>query len=73
MYTKTGLVFGFSRPRQNASGWRMARWPGGKKQILVACPTCRADGQLSPDRKLRGSYSGKIVFGFYPNTILRWV
>jgi hypothetical protein len=25
---------------------------------------------LSPDKKRRGLYSGKIVFGFYPKTIL---
>ena len=29
--------------------------------------------QLSPDKRRRGLYSGKIVFGFSPKTILRWV
>jgi len=51
-YIKIGLVPGFL-----------------KNQILVACPTCRSGGQLSPDRKrrglspdkrCRGNYSGKI-------------
>jgi hypothetical protein len=27
--------------------------------------------QLSPDKKRRGLYSGKIVFGLLPKTILR--
>jgi hypothetical protein len=65
-YTKTGLVFGFS-----PSEWPDGR--AGKNQILVACPTCRSGGQLSPDKMRRGLYSEEIVFGISPKTILGWV
>ncbi len=64
VYTKTDLVFGFS-----PSEWSDGR--AEKNQILVACPTCCSGGQLSPDKKRRGRYSGKIVFELLPKTILR--
>jgi hypothetical protein len=49
VYTKTGLVFGFS-----------------KNQILVACPTCRSGGQLSPDWKTPRTFPGQKA----PRTLL---
>ncbi|KAA3607611.1 MAG: hypothetical protein D8M57_10225 [Candidatus Scalindua sp. AMX11] len=58
LYTKTDLVFAFTRPRQNEYlvGDRMTGRAGWKPN-LVTCPTCRSGGQLSPDRKHRGLYS----------------
>jgi hypothetical protein len=63
-YTKTGLVFGFS-----------------KNQILVAVipglknaedfPRTKSAEDFPRTEKRRGRYSGKIVFGLLPKTVLR--
>jgi len=38
----------------------------GKKQILVACPTCRSGRQLSPDWKTPRTFPGQKT----PSTLL---
>ncbi len=54
-YTKTDLVFGFSK----------------KPNLGCSYPRTGKRRGLSPDKKRRGLYSGKMVFGLLPKTILR--
>ncbi|MGR3175900.1 MAG: hypothetical protein ACUZ8N_15085 [Candidatus Scalindua sp.] len=70
VYTKTDLVFGFLKKQilvAVISGLKNAEdFPWTEKR---PCPSGRRGG-LSPDKRRRGLYSGKIVFGFFPKTIL---
>ncbi len=51
--------------RGKTKSWLPVRMPAIRRARI------HPGGQLSPDKKRRGPYSGKIVFGLLTKTILR--